>query len=57
MFGKPKTKTLTLDIRRKSEARKLTKLLEDGWVIVSEHKRGALEWKPGQVDYILKKED
>nr|DAJ17723.1 MAG TPA: Protein of unknown function (DUF2674) [Siphoviridae sp. ctvS314] len=54
-MNRPKTKKITLDIRRKSEARKLTKLLAEGWVIVSEHKRGALSWKPGYVDYVLTK--
>jgi len=54
-MSRPKTKKVTLNIRRKSEARKLAKLLADGWVIASEHKRGALSWKPGYVDYVLTK--
>lgn len=51
----PRTKRITLDIRTKSGARKLAALVADGWVIISEHKRGLLEWKPGQVDYVLTK--
>lgn len=56
-MSRPKTKKITLDIRRKSEARKLTKLLAEGWVIVSEHKRGLFSWKPGFVAYVLTKQD
>lgn len=51
----PRTKRITFDIRTKSGARKLAALVADGWVIISEHKRGLLEWKPGQVDYVLTK--
>lgn len=47
------TKRVTLDIARRGEAKKLTKLISEGWAVVSEHKRGILEWKPGQVDYVL----
>jgi hypothetical protein len=50
-----KSKKVTLDISTRRGARKLVKLQEQGWEIVSEHKRGALAWKPGQVDYVLKK--
>ncbi len=52
-----KVKKVTLNIRLKSGSRKLNKLLADGWVIQSQHKRGALEWKPGQVDYVLTKQE
>lgn len=51
----PRTKHITLDIRTKGGARKLAALVADGWVIISEHKRGLFEWKPGQVDYVLTK--
>lgn len=51
-----KTKHITLNPRNKSHARKLGKLLADGWVIVSEHKRGLLAFKPGFVDYIMTKQ-
>ena len=51
----PRTKRITLDIRTKSGARKLAALVADGWGIISEHKRGLREWKPGQVDYVLTK--
>lgn len=51
----PRTKRITLDIRTKSGARKLAGLVADGWVIISEHKRGLFEWKPGQIDYVLAK--
>lgn len=50
-----KTKRVTLNPRNKSHARKLGNLLADGWVIISEHKRGLLAFKPGFVDYILTK--
>jgi len=52
---KVETKSVTIDIARKSGAKQLVKLQEEGWEIVSEHKRGALQWKPGQVDYVLKR--
>jgi hypothetical protein len=51
-----KTKRVTLNPRSKSHARKLGRLLADGWVIVSEHKRGLLSFRPGFVDYILTKQ-
>lgn len=51
-----KTKRITLNPRSKSHARKLGKLLDDGWVIVSEHKRGLLSFSPGFVDYVLTKQ-
>ena len=52
-----KTKTLTINPARKAEAKKLNKLLDEGWEIVSQQKRGLFEWKPGQVDYVLRKAD
>ena len=52
-----KVKKVTLNIRRKSGSRKRSTVLADGWVIQSQHKRGALEWKPGQVDYVLTKQE
>ena len=54
-MAKPKTETkkVTLAINTKAGARELVKLREQGWEVVSEHKRGALEWKPGQIDYVL----
>ena len=51
-----KTKRITLNPRSNSHARKLGRLLDDGWVIVSEHKRGLLSFSPGCVDYILTKQ-
>ena len=54
--GKQQVKKVTLDIRRKKDAKKLAKLLEDGWVIVSQHKRSLLQWKPGWIDYVLTRE-
>lgn len=50
------TKRVTIDIRRRRGARRLAALLDDGWTVVSEHKRGILQWKPGQVDYVLTRE-
>lgn len=52
-MGRTQTKKITLNPGRRKDARKLTRLLDDGWVIVSQHKRGLLSWKPGWVDYIL----
>ncbi|MCG7284958.1 hypothetical protein MHY85_03095 [Cellulomonas sp. ACRRI] len=54
-MGKSKTDTkrVTLDIARKKGAKELVRLREEGWEVVSEHKRGAFQWKPGQVDYVL----
>ena len=49
-----KTKRVTLNPRSKSHVRKLGRLLADGWVIVSEHKRGLLSFSPGFVDYVLR---
>lgn len=54
--GKVETKRVTLDIARKKGANELSRLLADGWQIISEHKRGALQWKPGFVDYVLTRE-
>jgi len=57
-MGKPKieTKRVTLDIARKKGAEELVKLRAEGWQVLSEHKRGALQWRPGQVDYVLTRE-
>lgn len=55
MPKKPQVKKVTLDIRRKSGAKKLAELRAQGWEILSEHKRGIGDWKPGQVDYVLTK--
>lgn len=52
-MSKKNAKRITLDPSRKSHARKLAALLEDGWVIVSQHKRSIMSWKPGWVDYTL----
>ena len=57
-MGKPKTeiKRVTLDISSKKGAKELVKLQSEGWEVVTEHKRGLFEWKPGQVDYVFKRE-
>ncbi len=47
------TKRVTLDIATKKGARELVKLRDEGWEVVSEHKRGTMEWKPGQVDFVF----
>lgn len=52
---KPQVKKVTLNLRRNSDAKKLAKLVADGWTVLSEHKRSMREWKPGQVDYVLTK--
>lgn len=52
---KVETKQVTLDIRHNKGARELVKLQEQGWEIVSEHKRGLLDFSPGQVDYVLRR--
>lgn len=57
MGKKMKVKKVTLNISSRSGAKKLAGYKADGWEILSEHKRGALEWKPGQVDYVLTKEE
>lgn len=54
-MAKPQVKKVTLPISTKAGAKKLAALLADGWVIISEHKRGIFEFKPGQVDYVLTK--
>lgn len=57
MFGKSKTKRIVLNTRLKGEARKLTKLLDDGWEIIHQRERGILEFgKPG-TEFILRKRD
>jgi len=53
---KVETKRVTLDIARKKGANELAHLLADGWKVITEHKRGALQWKPGYVDYVLTRE-
>lgn len=53
MGKKPVIKTVTLDMKSPLAKRKLSKLLVDGWEILDSQKRGALQWKPGQVDYTL----
>lgn len=50
---KLETKQVTLDIGTRRGAKELSKLLQAGWTVVSEHKRGLMQWKPGQVDYVL----
>ena len=50
---KIETRTVTLNISNKRDAKKLVELKMDGWEVVSEHKRGLLEFKPGQVDFVL----
>jgi len=57
MGAKAKVKKVTIDIRTRGGAKKLANLKADGWEILSEHKRGVLEWKPGQVDYVLTKSE
>lgn len=57
MGKKPRVKHVRIDISSKAGARKLAKLTADGWVILSSKKRGALEWFPGQVDYVLTKSE
>lgn len=52
---KPQVKKVTLNIGSKAGAQKLANLKAEGWEIISEHKRSILEWKPGQVDYVLTK--
>ena len=54
--GKVETKRVTLDIARKKGAQELVRLREQGWQVISEHRRSALQWKPGQVDYVLTRE-
>lgn len=51
--AKAEVKRVTLDIARKKDAKKLAALVADGWEILSEHKRGLMEWSPGQIDYVL----
>ena len=51
-----RTKRVTLNPKSRSHARKLGRLLADGWVIVSEHKRGLLSFRPGFVNYIMTKQ-
>lgn len=54
-MSKKDIKTFTIPITTARGRKQLQKLLSDGWVIVSEHKRGMFEWKPGQVDYVMRK--
>ena len=53
MGKKPAIKTVTLDMKSPLAKRKLSNLLADGWEILDSQKRGALQWKPGQIDYTL----
>lgn len=53
---KTETRRVTLDPARKKHAQELAELVADGWQILTEHKRGALQWKPGYVDYVLTRE-
>ena len=56
-MGKPKVevKKVRIDISTKRGAKELVALKQDGWEVISEHKRGALEWFPGQVDFVLQR--
>lgn len=51
--NKDEIKKVTINLDLKKDVKKLQKLLEEGWEILSEHKRGALQWKHGQIDYVL----
>lgn len=55
-MGKKKVTTITINPAQRSGQKKLEKMLNGGWRIVSESRRGALQWKPGQVDYVLEKD-
>lgn len=48
-------KTLTLEPKNRSHMKKLEEHLNDGWEIVSQEKRGLIAFKPGQIDYVLRK--
>lgn len=48
-------KQVTIDTGSQEGAVELVKLQEEGWEIVSQQKRGAFEWKPGQTDFVLKR--
>lgn len=52
-----KVEHVRIDITSKAGAKKLAAFKADGWEILSSKKRGALEWFPGQVDYVLTKEE
>ena len=55
-MGKKKVTTITINPAQRSGQKKLEKMLNGGWRIVSESRRSALQWKPGQVDYVLEKD-
>lgn len=57
MARKPKfeTKRVRLALNTNRGAKELVKLQEDGWEIVSQHKRGLMQFSPGQVDFVLKR--
>lgn len=57
MGKKQKVKHVRIDISSRSGAKKLAGYKADGWEILSSKKRGALEWFPGQVDYVLTKNE
>lgn len=53
---KQQVKTVTLNITRKKDAKKLADLTADGWHVLSEHRRSVWISKGGQVDYVLTKD-
>lgn len=55
MAKKPKvgSKSITLSSTSRFDVQKLAELQAEGWQIISQHKRGLAQWKPGQIDYVL----
>ncbi len=52
-MAKSEVKKVRLDLRSKGGAKKLAKLIDEGWIIQSQQKRGALQTFPGQTDVVL----
>lgn len=50
---KDEIKRIAVNVSYKKDLKKLQRYLDDGWEILSEHRRSALSWKPGWIDYVL----
>lgn len=56
MAKKVKTMTLSIDVKSGLQRKKLERLLNEGWRVVSSNKRSALSWGPNKTDYVLERD-
>lgn len=52
---KTKTKRITVRLGTRAGDRALGRMLEAGWEVVATSTRGALSWKPGYTDIVLRR--